>query len=118
MIISGINSIKSLSNRLFYLTNNIILDIADQGGKKKITRFHNFIHKIININKIVPPLELQYTVGDNTSIKQARDFFPEFIKYTSLKKNDRVLDVGCGIGLVALTLLKYLAHGKYEGFSL
>jgi SAM-dependent methyltransferase len=40
------------------------------------------------------------------------------IKCTDLRPNERVLDVGCGIGLVAIPLTSYLEIGHYEGFDI
>jgi len=40
------------------------------------------------------------------------------LKYADLRENDRVLDIGCGIGRVALPLVHYLdSKGSYQGID-
>jgi ubiquinone/menaquinone biosynthesis C-methylase UbiE len=42
-----------------------------------------------------------------------------FIEKADLKPTDRVLDVGCGLGRMAVPLTKYLSkEGSYEGFDI
>lgn len=42
-----------------------------------------------------------------------------FIEFGALKPSDRVLDVGCGIGRIAIPLTQYLnRQGAYEGFDI
>ena len=41
-----------------------------------------------------------------------------FVQLGGLKPSEKVLDVGCGIGRMAIPLTKYLDHkGQYEGFD-
>lgn len=43
----------------------------------------------------------------------------DFIKYGGLQANHHVLDIGCGIGRIAIPLTKYLhQEGSYEGFDI
>ena len=41
-----------------------------------------------------------------------------FVKYGGVKPSDRVLDVGCGSGRMALPLTRYLTSGSSEGFDI
>lgn len=43
---------------------------------------------------------------------------PLFIEPGGLQPTDRVLDVGCGIGRMAVPLTTYLTSGSYEGFDI
>ncbi len=67
---------------------------------------------------LTPPRSLIF-VGDGDFKKVGEEFFHYFIELGGLKPGDRVLDVGCGIGRMAVPLTKYLsASGKYEGFDI
>lgn len=68
-------------------------------------------------DELTPPKRLVFNVGGNFKVGQ------KFIRYFSglggLKQSDRVLDVGCGIGRMAVPLTKYLnKQGGYEGFDI
>lgn len=55
--------------------------------------------------------------GDFTRI--GNDFFNYFINIAQLKPTDTVLDMGCGIGRIAIPLTKYLRNGgRYEGIDI
>jgi SAM-dependent methyltransferase len=46
------------------------------------------------------------------------EFLRHFVKLGDLKPNERVLDLGCGIGRMAVPLTRYLGEeGSYEGFD-
>jgi len=65
---------------------------------------------------LVPPRGLWFVGGGGFRDNQ---FLNSFIKYCDFKPQDRVLDVGCGIGKQAVTLTQYLASpGTYEGFDI
>jgi ubiquinone/menaquinone biosynthesis C-methylase UbiE len=57
--------------------------------------------------------------GSGDFIKQGETFLRYFIEYGNLKPDDYVLDVGSGIGRMAIPLTTYLSEkGKYEGFDI
>ncbi len=46
------------------------------------------------------------------------EFLTYFIEIGGLRPSDRVLDVGCGVGRMAVPLTRYLSpEGRYEGFD-
>lgn len=47
-----------------------------------------------------------------------KEFFNFFLNLCELKPNERVLDVGCGLGRMAMPLTTYLRDGSYEGFDI
>jgi ubiquinone/menaquinone biosynthesis C-methylase UbiE len=46
------------------------------------------------------------------------DSLPHLVTHCNLQKNSNVLDVGCGFGRLAYSLLPYLKEGTYEGFDI
>ncbi|MED2933834.1 class I SAM-dependent methyltransferase [Bacillus wiedmannii] len=67
---------------------------------------------------LIPPPELvQYVGGDFEEV--GKEFMQYFIEIGNLKSNETVLDVGCGIGRMAVPLMNYLSDdGTYYGFDL
>jgi len=63
-----------------------------------------------------PPEDLSLLGGDFR--KTGDEFFKYFVELTGLKPDHKVLDVGCGIGRMAIPLTKYLTNGSYEGFDI
>lgn len=66
----------------------------------------------------VPPRRLRGFVGDGDFTATGEQHLRYFIEYGKLRPDDKVLDVGCGIGRMALPLTRYLsAQGEYYGFD-
>ena len=58
-------------------------------------------------------------VGDmDNFIEVGQELFGHFKTIGELRPNERVLDIGCGIGRMAIPLTKYLVDGSYEGFDI
>ncbi len=69
-------------------------------------------------DELTPPRSLIF-VGDGDFKKTGEEFLRHFVEIGGLKKNDCVLDVGCGIGRMAIPLTGYLSsEGSYEGFDI
>lgn len=67
---------------------------------------------------LTPPHELSQYVGGNFE-EVGKEFFEFFIQIGKLKPHEKVLDVGCGVGRMAVPLINYLnVHGSYYGFDL
>lgn len=66
-------------------------------------------------NKILPPRRLIYT-GRGDFEKQGREWFEFFIREAGLARDSAVLDIGSGIGRIALPMMDWL-EGPYEGFD-
>ncbi len=67
---------------------------------------------------MLPPSSL-YSVGDGDFKAIGLEFRTIFVEHGGLKPDDRVLDVGCGTGRMAVPLTNYLsANGKYFGFDI
>jgi ubiquinone/menaquinone biosynthesis C-methylase UbiE len=67
---------------------------------------------------LIPPKRMLHSYeGDFKKIGE--EYLRCFMEVADLKRNERVLDVGCGIGRVAVALTKYLdKEGGYEGFDI
>ncbi|MBI5287631.1 MAG: class I SAM-dependent methyltransferase [Chloroflexi bacterium] len=79
----------------------------------------DYAARVINNQRRLPPFHLRREVGD-PSIFQSSG--AEWLSYArllcDLKPHERVLDVGCGCGLMALFLEDYLsAEGSYTGID-
>ncbi len=69
----------------------------------------------------LPPDELNKHIGGSHTSDYAiigDHFFEIFKKYGDIKNTDRVLDVGCGCGRMAIPLTKFLTIGTYDGFDI
>ena len=64
----------------------------------------------------VPPRGLSF-VGGGDFERTGEEFLGHFTELGGLRPGDRVLDIGCGIGRMALPLTGYLDGGSYAGFD-
>ena len=70
-------------------------------------------------DELTPTRRLSASVGDGDFKKRGDEFFRYFIELSSLKPNNRILDVGCGVGRMVVPLINYLdKDGSYEGFDI
>lgn len=63
-----------------------------------------------------PPLGISY-VGHGPSLEVGSWYLEQFRSIGDLHPSDRVLDIGCGIGRMAVPLTGYLDQGSYQGFD-
>lgn len=72
--------------------------------------------------ELVPPRNLIDLVGPGGPDAYRRigaEFLSHFKSLAHLQPNERILDVGCGCGRIAVALTRYLdAEGSYEGFDI
>ena len=69
-------------------------------------------------DNLTPPKGMIF-VGGGDFKKTGEELLRYFIELGGLEPNERVLDVGCGIGRMAVPLTKYLhKRGSYEGFDI
>jgi ubiquinone/menaquinone biosynthesis C-methylase UbiE len=65
----------------------------------------------------IPPRGMIF-VGHGDYVKQGEKFLGFFKEFGGLKPGHHVLDVGCGIGRMAVPLTNYLSNeGSYDGFD-
>ncbi|MBO0348931.1 class I SAM-dependent methyltransferase [Phormidium pseudopriestleyi FRX01] len=76
------------------------------------------VPEIIIPDELLPPKELRLSVGGSFKAI-GTEFFRYFIKIAGLQPDEVVLDVGCGVGRMAVPLTQYLSdRGSYEGFDI
>ena len=80
-----------------------VLDLSDVSARRR---------------DMIPPRTKNF-VGGMDYRKTGLEFRDLFVRYGGLKPQDRVLDVGCGIGRMAAPLTSYLSGGgEYYGFDI
>jgi ubiquinone/menaquinone biosynthesis C-methylase UbiE len=86
---------------------------------KKIYYFpFDVIGKINGRDGMIPPRSMIF-VGDGDFLKVGQVFGEYFVELGGLRPDDRVLDVGSGIGRMAIPLTNYLSQeGEYWGFDI
>jgi SAM-dependent methyltransferase len=86
-------------------------EMADSGDED-IERLAGYIRR--NRFLPIPPSEKNF-VGDGDFIAVGVEFLKWFVRIGELTPQDRVLDIGCGIGRMALPLTQFLDTGTYDG---
>ncbi|GAG75756.1 unnamed protein product, partial [marine sediment metagenome] len=111
---------KNISNlnlgNLINKFNDIFYNITKK--QSLIYQINTFLKKMKFPYGLVPPIKIVNSFGGSEFIKIGKDFSKYFKKFGYLRRDHKVLEVGCGIGRMALPLTKYLKFGKYEGFDI
>jgi ubiquinone/menaquinone biosynthesis C-methylase UbiE len=76
----------------------------------------DLLHRRRDRDSLMPPRGLSF-VGRSDFEQTGREFLGHFTELGGLEPSDRVLDVGCGIGRMAIPLTGYLDSGSYAGFD-
>lgn len=66
---------------------------------------------------MIPPVELMYDGPAEDWLVNGLEFLDHYITIGRLKFDERMLDVGSGLGRKTIPLLGYLLTGSYEGFD-
>jgi len=84
-----------------------------------VRRFIYFPHDIITKrNPLVPPKGITF-IGSGDYLKIGKQFFDHFQQYCNITPDSSILDIGCGIGRIAIPFTDYLSpKGRYEGFDI
>lgn len=92
--------VRRISRRIFYMPIDLFETITG-------TR-----------NPMIPPRGKVF-IGSGDFIRTGESIREQLVELGGLQPRDRVLDVGCGIGRVAVPLTEYLNdEGSYEGFDI
>lgn len=69
-------------------------------------------------NELVPPLRVRTKSGTGNWFLIGKEFLSILVTLGALRRGDRVLEVGCGFGRMAIAIGDYLSpEGSYEGFD-
>jgi len=81
-----------------------------------------YARKIFGRNaEFIPPPSLMHDgpVGYREFKENGEEFFRHYVELCSLRRDERMLDLGCGIGRKTLQLVDYLSeNGSYEGMDI
>lgn len=80
----------------------------------------DFVSRVINNKKDFPPLHLRRRAGPLRTFESSGAEFLVYLKLLcQLKAHERILDIGCGCGLMALYLQEHLnSKGRYVGVDI
>lgn len=80
----------------------------------------DYLSRLLNAKTDLPPLHLRRYVGPLRSFESSAAEFLSYLRLLAeLQPNERILDVGCGCGLMALSLKDYLdENGSYVGVDI
>ena len=91
--------------------------------KSFIRYYFYFMLDIVDIllgrrEKLIPPRRMT-AIGVWDFRKTGEEFFRYFTEIAKLQSDAKILDVGCGLGRMAVPLTSYLnGNGSYEGFDI
>jgi len=81
-------------------------------------KFGEIVYRLNNRQTMIPPPSMDF-VGGHSFEAIGREFKQYFVELGGLKPGQRALDVGCGIGRMAVPLTGYLSKdGEYWGFDI
>lgn len=85
-------------------------------GRRLVWGASDLLRRSGNSSTLVPPRRLSF-VGRGDFEQTGREFLGHFKEFGRLSPDSRVLDMGCGIGRMAVPLIGYLQGGSYAGFD-
>jgi SAM-dependent methyltransferase len=99
-------------------SNGLPLDCSFEGSTVLASK-GSIINSSASTNDLMPPQELMFVGGGVDNFKEIGEaFVRDFQIRCRLKPHERVLDVGCGVGRIAIPLTEFLnSEARYEGLD-
>lgn len=96
----------------------VVRDFLKQMLKKTTYLSLDAMDRLRGKDSMVPPRSMIF-IGDGDFEKIGLEYKKYFIDLADLQPSDKVLDVGCGLGRMAVPLTSYLSkEGEYWGFDI
>jgi SAM-dependent methyltransferase len=124
-------NMKSDSNRLTFGTIHFYLAIGTVSAIRFVNmpepeskKFYSPVIEAVasmfgDSESLIPPRRLIDGVGGGDFQKVGREFFKYFTEIGQVKPHQRILDVGCGCGRMAVPMIPFLSgEGAYYGFDI
>jgi SAM-dependent methyltransferase len=94
--------------------------LISRAGTSLALRAHDVADRVAGrADRYTPPRRMRRFVGDGDFQATGQEFLEHFVAIAGLQADDRVLDVGCGIGRMARVLVPVLRPpGCYAGFDI
>jgi SAM-dependent methyltransferase len=108
-----------MNNFFKWLNNNKLLRKLYRSNLGRfVVDFPAEMHYVLfNKNPYIPPPHLVYT-GRGGYLEVGNTFFNYFRQFGTVTPDSKILDIGCGIGRMALPFIGYLSsRGEYWGFD-
>jgi SAM-dependent methyltransferase len=67
---------------------------------------------------MIPPTRMNFVGTRHDFLEVGKEFLGHFQKVGKLQPQEKVLDIGCGIGRMAIPLTTFLDRGSYSGFDI
>lgn len=101
------------------MKNGMLLSRRQQVKVNLLKTAHAINKVCLAADGLAPPAYLQVQYGGGSFFEIGLQFFRHLLDLGDLQRDSHVLDVGCGIGRMALPLTAFLgAAGRYEGFDI
>lgn len=101
------------------LVRTVLPPVLRKPMKRAYTSVIDYGELVLGFRDLLTPPRSRIFIGSGDFKRVGQEFKQHFIKLGGLRPTDSVLDVGCGIGRMAIPLTDYIqTPGYYEGFDI